>query len=275
MEVRGIVTTRIDRVAGHSFLTDQVEIVVDLRFNRGAFAHRILSDYDCHVLGVEALPALAAAGPSLPNLRLVNAAISGVRGPVTIHVNPTRCASAWLPESGAEQVVVPGLTLRDLLDECEIDQVDVLKVDIEGAELGMFQTASDETFLRCRQLSVEFHDFLDAKLVPEVDEVVDRMTRLGYRVLEALSAIGRTGSSCDLTYHSTLSGRQSDTYGCGDSGGEPVQSPVESCRYAVPDVCGVSEEVSRQQPTAGFDYIPAGSHWLGSMDAFHRASNVN
>ena len=27
--------------------------------------------------------------------------------------------------------------------------------------------------------------------------------------------------------------------------------------------------------TAGFNYIPAGSRWLGSMDAFHRASNVN
>jgi len=58
--------------------------------------------------------------------------------------------------------------------------VDLMKVDIEGAELPMFRAAPDEALLRSRQISVEFHEFLYPDMHVEIELTKQRLQRLGF-----------------------------------------------------------------------------------------------
>lgn len=57
----------------------------------------------------------------------------------------------------------------------ELEQVDLCKVDIEGAEIEMLLGASKQTLLKMQQITIEFHDFLDPALVPYVQSVMRRL----------------------------------------------------------------------------------------------------
>ena len=61
--------------------------------------------------------------------------------------------------AGAEitGVAVECVTLEDLLQRLEITRAALLKLDIEGAEIPVLQTASEETLQRFDQITVEFH----------------------------------------------------------------------------------------------------------------------
>lgn len=60
------------------------------------------------------------------------------------------------PQSDADPT--PVLSLADLLDEAGVDECDVLKVDIEGAEYALIDGADIETLCRARYLTLEFDD---------------------------------------------------------------------------------------------------------------------
>ena len=75
-------------------------------------------------------------------------------------------------------------TLAALLTEAdETGDIEVLKLDIEGAELAVIDSLSDDLICRIGQITVEFHDFLGYYSTDEVVARVDRMVALGFREL--------------------------------------------------------------------------------------------
>jgi FkbM family methyltransferase len=173
------------RVENHSFLTDNLrpgEVVVDLGVNEGAFTRAILDGWGCHVVGVEPVPALFDSLPHDSRLSFEQKAITNASS-VRLHVNAESCASIMdnLAETDADVVDVQGTTLTELLDNHGVDKVALLKVDIEGAELDMFETTAPDVLRRCRQITVEFHDFLDPTLRPRVEAARRRIVAVGFR----------------------------------------------------------------------------------------------
>jgi FkbM family methyltransferase len=83
-------------------------------------------------------------------------------------------------ESGPN--VVPVLTLAQALEN--YDEVDVLKLDIEGSEYDVLLTAEEYVIRKIRVLVCEHHEVVGHKSF----EIVDRLRSLGFRVAE------RTGS---------------------------------------------------------------------------------
>lgn len=75
---------------------------------------------------------------------------------------------------------VEGITLGRLITRLNLERVHLLKVDIEGAELSMFDAADDETLLRMDQITVEFHDFMDPDQTADVRRIMARMRGLGF-----------------------------------------------------------------------------------------------
>jgi len=59
-----------------------------------------------------------------------------------------------------ETIAVEGVTLGSFIESQGIDTVDLLKIDIEGAETGLLKTIDNDTLSRIKQITVEFHDFL-------------------------------------------------------------------------------------------------------------------
>jgi hypothetical protein len=66
-------------------------------------------------------------------------------------------------------------TLRTFLKKAGLDHVDLLKLDIEGAELDMLEASSREDLQRISQISIEFHDFLFKNQKRRVKEAIQKL----------------------------------------------------------------------------------------------------
>lgn len=185
MAGRGTIRTmRIDQIEKHSFVGDHLgpaSTVVDLGANYGSFATQLIDTYGCRVLGVEPVPDLVRSMPTRGRLTIESAAITGGESRVVINVNPRSCASVGIGEQGAVRIEVPGITLSDLLIRHNIDHVSLLKVDIEGAEIPLVMSTPDHVLLRMDQITVEWHDFIDAGLREPVRAADERLRCLGFR----------------------------------------------------------------------------------------------
>jgi FkbM family methyltransferase len=175
----------IDRIAGHSFLKRPIThdaVVVDLGVNHAEFSSEVAERYGCRIVGVEPVPALYGALPPVPRADFDRAALTSDGKPVTLYINRGVCATVvdGLRRADAEQITVPGVTLDDLLQRHGLSRVALVKIDIEGAELGVLESIPAETLERIDQLSVEFHDFLDASQEPAVRRCRSRLRRLGF-----------------------------------------------------------------------------------------------
>jgi FkbM family methyltransferase len=72
----------------------------------------------------------------------------------------TRNTIAHAPKDSAIRLRVEGRHLGRLLLELGVAEIEVLKLDIEGAELEVIDSLSDDFFHNVGQLTIEFHDFL-------------------------------------------------------------------------------------------------------------------
>jgi FkbM family methyltransferase len=179
---------RIARVADHSFLAapiDSASTVLDLGVNTGAFAIGMVERFGCRVIGVEPVPHLFLGLRSLTGVTVEQFAMTSSNAPVSLNLNPSACATIdqRLTQPGAEEVEVDGITLDALLDRHRLERVDLVKVDIEGAEHPTLDAAPREVLQRVDQFTVEFHDFLHPELAQSVRATRRRLRGAGFAEL--------------------------------------------------------------------------------------------
>jgi FkbM family methyltransferase len=172
-------------LASHTLLPHLLRdgcLIVDLGANRGEFFHAVCAwCKPGRYIAVEPNPVLADALRSEPNLEVVNAAITAADTPVHFQIDSNLEASRIVGTPTANSVEVNGLSLGTLLDQFRFTRVDLLKVDIEGAELPMLAAGSADVLLRATQIAVEFHDFCGLCPAREVEAAVRRVISLGFR----------------------------------------------------------------------------------------------
>jgi FkbM family methyltransferase len=64
------------------------------------------------------------------------------------------------------------------------DDIDILKIDIEGAEYDILLNASDNALLKFKQITVEFHDFVDGRFKSDNKAVETRLLSLGFSIIK-------------------------------------------------------------------------------------------
>ncbi len=67
-----------------------------------------------------------------------------------------------------------GYSFNDLIREYDINEIELLKVDIEGSEIQLFGDMSKDLIKSSKQITIEFHDFLyknTAEFEPRVAEI--------------------------------------------------------------------------------------------------------
>lgn len=179
----------IDRLCEHTYLAsllDSDSKVLDLGANRGQFCRGMISRYRCRVFAVEPVAELQAGITELPGLTLLSAAVGGRNERARLNIFGSRCASLLHRKDddvlhSEEDVEV--LDLQTVMDRLRLDRIDLMKVDIEGAELGMFDSASDATLLKCTQITVEFHDFIYPEQRHQVESIKARLGSLGFWII--------------------------------------------------------------------------------------------
>jgi FkbM family methyltransferase len=172
---------RIERIHGHAAVVDWLgpdSVVLDIGASRGRFALAAIERLGCRVVSVEPVPALHASLPAHPRLRTEHAALAAADGPVVVTPGADDESATTAASGDGERV--PGVTLAALLER---HGAQLVKLDVEGAELDVLETVAPEALARVEQLTVEFHDFLRPETRPRVLAVDRRLRGLGFHRL--------------------------------------------------------------------------------------------
>jgi len=176
-------------ICNHSFLprfVDGGSVVVDLGANRGEFSHAILQRFGCRVVAVEPVEKLFQSIERDPRLQLLPVAVGASNQTIAMNVFHGRCASALGPVVSDEPSTtqpVEMVTLAELRRRTGVGQIDLLKMDIEGAEIELLEACSDDELQSVMQMTVEFHEFLYPEQAEAVARIKHRMRGLGFWVL--------------------------------------------------------------------------------------------
>lgn len=118
--------------------------------------------------------------------RAIRAAVWSDAGPLEMskpdsagHVNQYRVK---LPAAGGQgSGSITGMTICQILENSGFSMIDLLKVDIEGAEVKLFEGNVD-WLTRVRWMALEFHN--DSRRESDFDA---KMTRYGFKILDESS----------------------------------------------------------------------------------------
>lgn len=181
---------KITSLVHHSICPDLLtagSVVLDLGANYGAFANATASRFRCDVYAVEASPLVFAKMPAGDLVKKFNFAICGRSGAATLNISSNHEVTSLKRLDNWEYidtVKVEGLSLDEFLKTASIPQIDLLKVDIEGAEIEVFNSCSDAFLRSIDQITVEFHEWVGGSSKTEVKDVVSRLQALGFFVFK-------------------------------------------------------------------------------------------
>lgn len=183
-------------IRGHSLYTPPLgadSVIVDLGANRGEFALQMSRRFGGRYYLVEGNPELQESLRARTPFHVLPYAVAPADGPIRFNVakNDEGSSILALPQTSVydctleRSVEVPGKRLESILAEIDEPRIDVLKVDIEGAEIEMLTTADPSRLGAIGQITVEFHgdSIFGFGLHQEVERAIDRLKGLGFVAL--------------------------------------------------------------------------------------------
>lgn len=170
----------------YSPLINHDSIIVDLGAHIGEFSRQISNSFGSKCYAVEALPTLYSQIIENHLIKKFNYAITRFNGPVTLYIAKTHGVSSvnkTIPEGSGivASIVVEGINIESFLQTNAITFIDLLKVDIEGSEIDLFNSISDKALSKIKQITVEFHDFIkEFDCAKEIKQIKKRLISLGF-----------------------------------------------------------------------------------------------
>ncbi len=157
---------RLASVRGHHIwpapLTKD-SVVVDAGAHRGEFSAEIIRRFGCQCHLVEANPKLVETLIVAGAESITPAALDAHDGRGMLHVSENPEATGLFDAgSVTTNVEVETISLATLMQRLGIAKIDILKLDIEGAEFDLIASTPDQILQRINQITVEFHDFKPA-----------------------------------------------------------------------------------------------------------------
>lgn len=182
--------TALAEIQGHTFYLPALgpgAVAFDFGASGGEFALALIGLSGCKCHCADASPSAFEVLSGVAGIDAHHLALGGADGPVEMLIGGHEGDHFWV-RGGADDVAaapirVEGITLATFMARCGVEYVDLIKLDIEGAEFDLFDATDDATLRRVGQWSVEFHDFLDPSLAPKVAAVIRRLEGLGFATI--------------------------------------------------------------------------------------------
>jgi FkbM family methyltransferase len=157
--------------------------VLDLGANYGLFAKAITARFGCRCLAVEPSPEPFAAIAETPLISKLQAAAASKSGTAPFHIatdSVFSSLSASPPNTVVRVIDVHALSLPDLFEMVGARPLDLVKIDIEGAEIELLNTCPPAVLQQIKQLSVEFHDHCGITSANDVNSTLAWLHELGF-----------------------------------------------------------------------------------------------
>jgi FkbM family methyltransferase len=163
------------------------------------FETSLMEQFGCHVFGFDPTPRSVryiSENISNPRFKSFPYALADRDGLITFTMPPESVAdqvsaSAYAKYDSADDksISVPCLTLNAAKAKFDIPKIDILKMDIEGAEFSVIKQAAASGWLdEISQILVEFHHFLPDLTSTKTRDSVSRIRATGFDI----AWVGRT-----------------------------------------------------------------------------------
>lgn len=170
-----------------------VKVIIDLGAHFGDTALYYHCKYpDATIIAVEPAPEsfkrLVKHTRHIPSIIPVQAAVGAEDGEITLNIMPSSLGNSILKRKEATiGVIVPQLSLQTLCRKYNVEEVDVLKFDIEGAEFDLFRTLQEET-IPIKALIGELH--FDLAPTESLEKIESLFAKSEFSI-EPLNQMGR------------------------------------------------------------------------------------
>lgn len=137
--------------------------VLDLGANIGCFSLLAASSaIDCQVVACEPFPSTYERmkenfSNNSVSERIRPLQVAGVGKDGDVRMPEDSSIASHSRRLGQEGVLVKGLSLKSLLAVTGWEEIDFLKVDIEGGEYDLFEQADQKTLSKCKRIGLEYH----------------------------------------------------------------------------------------------------------------------
>jgi FkbM family methyltransferase len=119
-------------------------------------------------------------------IKLFDAAVSDRVGTTLFYVNPVSHMESSAVYKGNDPMEVPTITLQEIFRQNRLDKIDILKIDIEGSEYGVFGGMEDALLAKIDHIVAEIHPVEGEK----ISELIQRLESKGL-ALKSPDEIGR------------------------------------------------------------------------------------
>jgi FkbM family methyltransferase len=192
----------------YSKIIDSESFVLDLGANIGQFSEAVTRDFNCRCYAIEAVPFVYSQIKEDRLVKKFNYAISDRNEPLTLYTSDNPECNSISQEAASVYglqgaISVEGITLETFLKNHKIELIDLLKIDIEGAEEALFNSTSDAILCNVKQITIEFHDFMPASIsAEEVNKIINRLKNLGFLCIP-FSYLLPQMNTCDFLFINT------------------------------------------------------------------------
>lgn len=186
----------INREYADYFPFYQKAVIVDIGAHKGYFTlfASLNTDKQSKIISVEPVEAnfrileqnIQQNENKNEKIKLIKAAVADFDGELDIHLSHDTNHSliSGNPLSGKSHSTekVKAITLDSLFSQFQLNEIDFLKLDCEGAEYDILFNASDVTLNKIKILSMEFHDLKSSE--KNADKLIAYLENKHFRVLK-------------------------------------------------------------------------------------------
>lgn len=168
-------------------------LVIDVGAHRGWFTGDVLEKFNCSVIAVEPTPNfikdLKKLKEKYNKLEIIDKAAWKNNKDIVKLYDFNGLPNSLIERTFSKKrkfkiIPVKTITLDDIIDKHE--KIDYLKINVEGSEIEILQGASVETLKKCKQICVQYHNWLSKKMskpitMEEVNKSIERIEKIGFK----------------------------------------------------------------------------------------------
>lgn len=181
----------IKKIGDHWLLATNIDSnsnVIDLGANVGGFSGTMKTVFGCKCFAVEPNKNLHFHFIN-KDIKVFDYAIGSIDGPISFYISSNPEASSIISDfenvwGTEEKVTVEGLTFASLIKKLDLDKqfIEILKIDIEGAELDLIESLNDNDILNVKQITIEFHDWINSDLHERTVASIKKLKSFGFNL---------------------------------------------------------------------------------------------
>jgi len=151
------------------------------------FEHSLVEQFGCNVILLDPSPTgietMSLPENQIPQFRYLPVGLAGKPCSLRLSAPLNPAEGSWIPVQAQEMIEVQCLDIRSVMNQFGYDSIDLLKLDIEGAEYGVLDSILD-LGIPVRQVLVEYHHGnLPGYTISQTMKSMLKMWKHGYRLI--------------------------------------------------------------------------------------------